>query len=331
MRALFWADCGAGAGLGHVARVAAVTGAWRTAGHEGSIVLPERAGQHLLAGEDAGRPRVEAFAAFVARCARDRPAIALVDSYRLPASAATELRATGVRVAAFDDHGADALAADVVIDGAPGAERRERVRRPGVTYLLGADFFPLRRAVSARRVARATAVRVRRIVATAGGEDVHGRLRTMIEAALDAFDEARIVTIAVPNAALEDLPARVEVGLMGSPLDDALSGADMVVCGGGQTLVEAAALGTPAVAVLLGEDQRAQHGAVVAAGAADGGGEWTQETGALRGSLVAAMTRLGPATTRQAMSEAGRALIDGRGASRIAAALARVPAGQGDE
>lgn len=331
MRALFWADCGAGVGLGHLARVAALAGAWRAAGHEESIVVPADGGGRLLAGEGAAPARIESFDAFVARCAGERPAVAVVDSYRLPASAGADLRATGIMVGAFDDQATDPLGAEVVIDGAPGAERRERIRRGGVTYLLGARFFPLRRALSAQRVTRAVDERVRRLVVTAGGEDVHGRLRTMIDAVLEAFAEARIFTVAVPGAALDGMPARVEVGVTGSPLDSVLADADVVVCGGGQTLVEAASLGTPAVAVLLGEDQRAQHAAIVAAGAALAGGNWTQREEELRASLAGALRMVTSAVTRRRMRESGRALLDGQGASRLAAALATAAAAQGRE
>jgi spore coat polysaccharide biosynthesis predicted glycosyltransferase SpsG len=322
MRAMFWADCGTGAGLGHVSRTAAVAGAWRAAGHDAVIVLPERRGDDLIAGEGVDPARVDTFDAFVAQSARDAADLVVVDSYRLPPSAGPALRQAGATVAAFDDDGGDALLADVVINGAPGAVVRNGHRRGGASYVVGPEFFPLRRALAASRGDRVIAGAVATVVATAGGEDVHGLLRLMVEAALDAFAAARVFAAAVPGARLDGLPPRVEVGPAGAALAARLRDADVAVCGGGQTLVEAAALGTPAAAVLLGDDQRLQRAAVLAAGAAVDGGEWRQPAGAMRDALAGRLKAMAPEAVRRAMSAAGQALVDGRGAARIAAALA---------
>jgi spore coat polysaccharide biosynthesis predicted glycosyltransferase SpsG len=328
VRAIFWADCGAGVGLGHIGRTAAVAGAWLAAGHEPVIVLPESRGEDLIAGESLPAPRVGNVQALVADGVRAGAAIAVLDSYRLEPGVVAALRARGMKVAAFDDHGRDDAGADVVINGAPGAEARMPARRPRAVYLLGAAFFPLRRAFAMLRQPRVVNDTVGAVVATAGGEDVHGRLRLMVEAALTAFPEARVRAASVPGAVLDGLPPRVDVTAAGSRLAACLQTADVVVCGGGQTLVEAAALGTPAAAMVLGEDQRSQHGAMVAAGAALDAGSWDQPLERQRAALAAALAVMAAGAVRSAMSQRGRALVDGNGAARVASALAGVAAGR---
>src|SRR5689334_12031509 len=138
---MFWADCGTGVGLGHIGRSAAVAAAWIAAGHEAVLMLPERGGEELMAGESLPPARVGDFAEFAAQAARSGARVAVLDSYRLPPDAATRVRRPGVAVAAFDDDGGDVLGADVVINGAPGAESRGLPRRPDARYLLGARFF----------------------------------------------------------------------------------------------------------------------------------------------------------------------------------------------
>jgi spore coat polysaccharide biosynthesis predicted glycosyltransferase SpsG len=96
--------------------------------------------------------------------------------------------------------------------------------------------------------------------------------------------------------------------------------ADLALTGGGVTLLECAATGTPTVAVELAPNQRtniagmAELGVVIAAGRL---GEPDLESRVSRAlvSLAADPDR------RQAMSRRGRAIIDGRGAARVAEAI----------
>jgi spore coat polysaccharide biosynthesis predicted glycosyltransferase SpsG len=318
---MLWADCGAGVGLGHVGRAP-------PRGDEAMMMLPEADGEELIAGESLPAPRAGDFQEFVAHALRTHADIAVLDSYRLPPGAATALRSRGITVAAFDDEGRDDAAADVIINGAPGADARIERRRADATYLVGAAFFPLRRALAGLRRPRSISDTVGAVVATVGGEDVHGCLRQMVEASLAAFPGATVRAVRVRGASLEGLPAHVDVSPADSRFGASLQAADVVVCGGGQTLVEAAALGTPAAAMLLGEDQRSQHRAVVAAGAAVDAGSWEQPRERQRAMLAGALTAIAPREVRRAMSESGRALIDGGGAARVAAALAGVAAGR---
>jgi spore coat polysaccharide biosynthesis predicted glycosyltransferase SpsG len=117
---------------------------------------------------------------------------------------------------------------------------------------------------------------------------------------------------------LEGLPDRCEVRHAPPDYADLVRGADVIVCGGGQSLIEAAAAGTPAAAIVLGDDQRPQRAAVIAAGAAVDGGDWRLAAAERDARLGDALELLRPRAARVCMSARGRALVDGAGAERIA-------------
>jgi UDP-N-acetylglucosamine:LPS N-acetylglucosamine transferase len=95
-----------------------------------------------------------------------------------------------------------------------------------------------------------------------------------------------------------------------------LAGADAAVTAGGSTVFQLAALGTPALAVAQYGHQRANIDRAVAAGAAVDLG---QREALSADRLAAAIAGLdADPGRRRAMSEAGRRLVDGEGARRVA-------------
>ena len=116
------------------------------------------------------------------------------------------------------------------------------------------------------------------------------------------------------------LRAPAGVALLEAPatLHDALLAADVVVATAGQTSLEAAACGTPAVLVAL-DGPQADQGARLARGrgrAARGDGRRADGVARAAAALAA------DAAARAAMSAAGQAAVDGHGALRVAYRLA---------
>jgi UDP-2,4-diacetamido-2,4,6-trideoxy-beta-L-altropyranose hydrolase len=124
-------------------------------------------------------------------------------------------------------------------------------------------------------------------------------------------------------AAAEAVPG-AEVGLVGReipPQDallDELVAADLVVCAGGQTMLEAVAVGTPCVALVVADNQRGQAQAL-----AEREAVWVIDppdpgaAGTAVGRLAADLE------LRSGMSQAGQGAIDGFGALRVAFGIAR--------
>ncbi len=120
----------------------------------------------------------------------------------------------------------------------------------------------------------------------------------------------------VPASEL-DAPAHATVLTALPSLQDVLLAADVVVATAGQTALEAAACGAPAVLLALDAFQAEQAERLVAAGAA------LLARSADEAAILAARLLNDP-QRRAELSAAGRATLDGCGAHRVAAALSRL-------
>jgi spore coat polysaccharide biosynthesis predicted glycosyltransferase SpsG len=100
--------------------------------------------------------------------------------------------------------------------------------------------------------------------------------------------------------------------------------ADMAVAAGGTTCWELACLGVPTLVIIIAENQRAVARAIQNVGAAMVIGDSTEFD---RDKVAATIEQLAnDRTRRKQMSVAGRSLIDGLGANRVAQAVAAVVA-----
>jgi spore coat polysaccharide biosynthesis predicted glycosyltransferase SpsG len=254
--------------------------------------------------------------------------IIIVDSYDIDADYVAALRRTGALIVAFDDLAAVRTSAHVVVNGAAGAETLAyEPATPDTRILAGASYALLHKAfwnVPARHVARIAT----RVLVAVGGADPCRALPRIVHA-LDVVSE-RIETTAVigpffPRDRSELLPERYvhRVRFVDTP-DDLLQlmlDADIAVSAGGQTLYELAATGTPAVAVEVASNQGFQIRGLAAAGVVFDAGQLSDRDFDAR--LSTAVERLlSDVAAREKMSVCGRRLVDGRGAARVAAAIA---------
>jgi UDP-2,4-diacetamido-2,4,6-trideoxy-beta-L-altropyranose hydrolase len=155
------------------------------------------------------------------------------------------------------------------------------------------------------------------LVSTGGGDP--GRLASAIAAAAAAaLPAAGIELVRGPYADLE-APAGVELIEPGEIMREALARADLAVCGAGQTMLEACALGTPCLAVVLADNQ-APNARALERSAAVMLVDPTDEP-----RLCETLTALAAdKESRAAMSRAGQQAVDGAGAARVAAAIERL-------
>ncbi len=181
--------------------------------------------------------------------------------------------------------------------------------------------------------------RPRRVLLTFGGADPQG-LTVKAARALDVLPEdVELLAVAGPafpwkrefEALATGLRHRVPlISGAGGHIADLMQDADLVVCSGGMTVYELAALGTPAV--VLGQNAReeqrmrafARHGTLRFLGL---GPDVADET-----LFAAVAALLHDAAARTEMSRNGRRLVDGMGASRAAeVVLHRARARDGQE
>jgi spore coat polysaccharide biosynthesis predicted glycosyltransferase SpsG len=248
---------------------------------------------------------------------RDAPVVLLDRRAAVPAALATEQRRRGRRVALLDDAGPARAVADLVIDPPTAAAWPPAAGRrlDGFAHvLLRADV--LAAGAAARQVRDDARGRRPRVLLGLGGSDPLG-LTPALAASLSALDLELLVALGPGYAA----PRPAHGRLLGSPAEwsGALADADLVVCGFGHSLLEAAFLAVPAVAVVFlaehVEHARAfcGHGTATAIEMVDGP----------RADALAALVaeRLDDRAALRADGQRAATLVDGRGAERVAAAL----------
>jgi UDP-2,4-diacetamido-2,4,6-trideoxy-beta-L-altropyranose hydrolase len=331
------ADAGATIGTGHVLRGLALAAAWQARGggvllvsHGLPAVLQRRVREANVDIVDPGarHPATGDLAATV-RCARRRGAAALVlDGYFLDPGYQRGAGAAGCPVVVLDDHSHQpSYEADILLNQNLGAELISYRCNDGCRLLLGSRYTMLRPEFLAERPRPRGAAGdgVFRLLVTLGGSTAASMIPRLLDGLLDDGIEITIAT-GQSDANGETLrewaasaphPPRVVAAAEDMPR--LMNRADLAVSGAGTTAWELAYLGVPAVLLELADNQEPigdaldRCGAAINLGPAIGCDYW--QLSALVGALRHAPERLAE------MSAAGRGLVDGRGALRVADAI----------
>ena len=287
------ADGGHDTGFGHLGRCLALAEA-----------LDDRAAFDV--GADAAR-FVESRGGRV-ECWPDAPVVLLDRRQPTEADEVRALKASGRRVVLLDDMGSGRLVADLVIDPPTAAAWPATP----VPRLAGFDHVLLRRDVLRRR----RAARPAGVLLAMGGSDPAGATAPLAEALGDAGIE---VTANLGPAYKAQRPTSGRVLEAPDQFIDALAHTALLVVAYGHTLLEAAHLGVPAIAVVLQAEQREHAEAFASNDTAvilDMSSEFDPQT------LVALTTELlGSDAWRAKLARTGPGLVDGRGAKRVADAI----------
>ena len=245
-----------------------------------------------------------------------RPDIVIVDDpiERAARRWMAAARRAGALVVSVHDLGIGCRESDLLIDG---SVTRTRPARRGKTSLTGTQFALLDPKVGQLAARHRRAAQHRRVlIALGGGPRV--RLAGAIADAIVAVEPNAEVRIA-GGFVVAPRSASSKVVWIGATrgLAEELSQASAAVVAGGVSLYEACALGVPTVSMPVVTGQvptvRAfgRRGAVVAASFGTSPDDVARKTVSL----------LNDAPLRRALTERSRALVDGRGASRAAAAV----------
>jgi spore coat polysaccharide biosynthesis predicted glycosyltransferase SpsG len=307
---LFCAAAGPRQGFGHLVRSGSLASA---IGVGLDVVL--RAGEPVQL--SAGRMGWRVHPDSPSLLRRLRPDLVVIDdpSPRHAARWRRRAAALGIPAVVVQDMRGRVVDADLVIDGS--------VAGPiggSPADLQGPDFAILDREVERLRRASPSRQPQHAIIALGGGAHVRGvgveitrRLRRMSP---DLSIELAPGFSSAPLPALPDGCGWMDRAMLRSRL----SAATVAVLGGGITLYEACALGTPAVAISVAPPQRrtiaamAAHGAVIDASAGSRHRTIDRAVTAVR-ELLQAPDR------RKALSVAAARLVDGRGTMRVAGHL----------
>lgn len=241
--------------------------------------------------------------------------LVVLDGYGFDAALQRRVRGRAL-LAVVDDLGL-AADCDLAVNPSPGGES---FRPPGAKAFLGGAAYALIRAsfADARATVQRTGRARRTVLVSTGATDIGG-ISGRVAAELLARDAAvEVVRVVGPDAAGVRGEHEHRLRLLVSPasLADALARATLYVGAAGTTAVQAACVGIPSVINDAVANQSAQAAALAAAGCAVVAGS---------DELVSECLRLLDDPSRcDAMADRGRALVDGRGAQRVAAAVRRL-------
>ncbi|HXA53449.1 MAG TPA: hypothetical protein VNV37_01105 [Solirubrobacteraceae bacterium] len=291
---------GPGIGLGHIGRC---------------LAIREELGDGVAFAVD-GPGSAELLAARgIAPVPPGTPAPVVLIDRRTPTApeAVTRLQAEGRRVCLLDDPGPARARADLVIDPPTGCSWPPASGR----RLAGFEHALLRAEIRAATSQPRSGVEV---LLNMGGADPEG----LTPALARALRAAGLTVLTALGPAYRGPGPDGDVLGSASEWPAALAGARLLVGRFGHTLLEAAHLGTPVLAIATDGRTGADAHAFAAHGTIDaiegGGPEDVQTVAERAGTLLADDARLA------AMAARGRALVDGRGATRVATALQELAA-----
>jgi spore coat polysaccharide biosynthesis predicted glycosyltransferase SpsG len=234
--------------------------------------------------------------------------VVLFDAYGVAQRLVDDVRSRVRRVALVDDLGEPEPIVDLVVN--PNSDRVPA--RPGAAVLAGPAYALVASHFRERR--RRRTAPPGRLVLTLGGTDPRGMTSLAAGRAIDAGCRD-VVAVIGPGAADLDV-AGIEVVRDPPAIDAVFDEADAAVTAAGSTTWQLLCMGVPTIVVETAANQRLIVEAAVSAGAALDGGSADDLA-----PLGSALTSLRDPRTCTALSERALDLVDGRGPSRVAAAL----------
>ncbi len=237
----------------------------------------------------------------------------LVDSYHASNGVLAAISSLGIPVFFMDDYQRTEYPKGVIINPAPGASTSLYLPAHGRKVYAGADYMPLRKPFwDAEPLPMAQR---EGILITLGGSSPQPDLAPIINT-LTEITEEKITVVYKGKTEAVKKNILIHKELNSEDMCNALSHARIVVCGGGGTLLEAARLGTPAIAVQIANNQQNNLSSLTKTGFALFAGRAGDHN--LTVNIANAYIELNNIKKWRAASAAGIDAVDGQGARRIA-------------
>jgi spore coat polysaccharide biosynthesis predicted glycosyltransferase SpsG len=303
---LVLADAGPDAGLGHMARCTGVATALGVRGVRCRCVAVGPETQSV----PAPMPIWE-YARRLEEIPARRPTLVLLDSYRLEPET-VRAHTNAEQLAVIHDQGALPDCADLVVTSDPGlVDTLPQVVGGLRMSCLRPEFWGLPAPADVPE-------RIRRVLVTTGGGDPGGHAVALGLTVNQALPDSEITLVRGPQASYPD-PDAIRVLDRPDSLLEVLMDVDLVVTMAGSSLLEALAVGTPTVALVVAENQRAAARVLVERGATE---VFAPESLDLIAGAVSKLA--GDRARRRQCVRRGRELVDGYGALRVAFLLWRL-------
>ena len=335
-------DASLAVATGHVMRCLALAQAWQDTGGHAIFAMAESTpaieGRLGWEGIDVIRLAVlagrAADAASVADLAlRCDAAWVVVDGYHFGSDYQHWLKNAGLKLLFIDDNGeAGHYSADLVLNqNTHATESLYRNRECYTQLLLGLSYAMLRREFLAwRRWRRAIGALGGKVLVTLGGSDLDNVTLRIIagleHVTVDGLEATAVVGAMNPHLAdLERAAAasKYQIRLVtdATNMAELMAWADVAISGAGATCWEMCLLGLPAMLVDLAPNQLRIAQQLDRSGVSIHIGTACEVSPQMIAGELEQLLK--SAETRKQMSESGRALVDGGGASRVVDVLAR--------
>jgi UDP-2,4-diacetamido-2,4,6-trideoxy-beta-L-altropyranose hydrolase len=255
----------------------------------------------------------------------------VLDGYHFSVDYHRMLKRSAHRLLVLDDLGAlPHYDADILVNQDPIADEHLYANRAGETQLLlGTAYTFLRREF--RRMARPRRQYppvARKLLATLGGSDpdnvTEKVIRNLEDVKVDSVEAVVLVGPSNPHGPrLEEVlrACRTPVRLLRNPanIPELMAECDMAVVAGGSTLWELAYFYVPSIVLVLAENQDASTALLHDRGACRRLGTGKGMSADELSAAISALCR--DANSRAALGAALGAMVDGRGAERVCAAM----------
>ena len=333
------ADASTAIGTGHVMRCLALAQAWQDAGGQVAFAMVETtpAIDERLHAENISLNRIDGppgserdCTQFIALARNYHPSFIVVDGYRFGASYLQTLKNEKHKVLLMDDNGlCGTYSADIVLNQNMHArENLYQSREKNTRLMLGTKYALLRREFIGPRNHREIARIGRKLLVSMGGSDPENVTLRVMEAIekveVAGLEVAILVGGSNPHlASVSEAAARSRHSCRilhdVSNMPGVILSADLAISAAGTACWEYCALGLPAVLLAVAENQIPNAEALERAGAVQlvSGGSCFAI-----GEMAELITRLAnSAHEREALSQAARALVDGKGAGRAVSTM----------
>jgi UDP-2,4-diacetamido-2,4,6-trideoxy-beta-L-altropyranose hydrolase len=334
------ADASARIGSGHVMRCLALAQAWKR-GADRAIFVTANDSRFLasrlqtegmeVVGLNATAASIEDAKRTVELAQEADARWIVVDGYHFGAEYQQAIKNAGLKLLFIDDHGhAASYHADIIVNQNihAGGELYEQ-RDAHTRLLLGTRYSLLRREfLKWQGWKRDIPDVARRLLVTMGGGDPVNATFEVIEAlqqtSMDGLEVAVVLGETNPHheqleAAVRNSQVPIRLAKAVTDMSELMAWADSAVSAAGSTCWELAFMGLPNIALVLAGNQEAVARQLDSAGIAINLG-WHSDLP--RTTLIRELERLLTSKElRQAMSDRGRALVDGKGAARVAAMM----------
>jgi UDP-2,4-diacetamido-2,4,6-trideoxy-beta-L-altropyranose hydrolase len=262
--------------------------------------------------------------------ADQRASVLVTDSSSIKSDFLSKVRGLVQVLVALDDLADRSLPVDIVVNAAIDAEKLRYSTLTDARLLLGPAFALLRNEFANAPV-RSIRPRLERLLVTVGGSDGHNLTGRLVEWARQVLPDAMLEVVIGPFFAEIPEVVKTKMTLHRNPqnMRDLMLACDLALCSGGQTTYELAATGTPAIAVQIAENQKHNLEGFVGAGTLAVAGSIDDHD--MEHRVKSELESLASDSARRAaMSQRGRALVDGRGAARAADAIMELARGRND-